>query len=373
MQEQKISKFQIVVTVVGFLGLLFIPSIAWVFCHDLIGDDMSENRKLAEVPEFKLGKISVFPKKFENFYNDHVPFRAVIRGAWSNLNVIGMHDSVSSKVTIGKSKEGFSKSWMFYSPDGYSNTVLDAQGLMEFGDEKMSKMKMVMKDNAANMDERGIELYYFVPPNKSSIYKEMLPDNVEIYNDTRRIKRFEDYLGRTSNYKFAEDDLLEAKNIEPLYYSSDTHWNKLGAFVGFKSLMKMIEPEYKNFDYKISKNETRKGGDLAGMLGLGDYFLDVNIDIQYLNSLTYKETVEQMDASALVETTNNKAPIKKTIMVVGDSFRENMKDYLAKTFSHCVLVHREDYKEEMIAEYKPNTIVLEFVEKMINHIDEVKL
>ncbi|MDO4889068.1 MAG: hypothetical protein Q4A25_00005, partial [Candidatus Saccharibacteria bacterium] len=117
-KKEQVSKFQIWVTVVGFLGLLFVPSIAWVFCHNAIGDDTSENRRLAGMPEFGLGKISAFPKKFESFYNDHAPFRKIIRTSWTNINFFGIGDSPSEWVLLGKADENDNKKrWLFYTND----------------------------------------------------------------------------------------------------------------------------------------------------------------------------------------------------------------------------------------------------------------
>ena len=340
-KKEKVSKFQIWVTAIGFLGLLFVPSVAWMFCHDAIGDDKSENRKLAEMPEFGLGKISAFPKKFEDFYNDHVPFRSVIRKTWANLNVIGLHDSVSDKVLIGKNDGSFEDSWLFYSAKLDNNPIEDIQGIKIYTEQTLRKMKERIQSETEKYRQKGIQLYYLVAPNKEDVYKENLPDSIKFYKEKTRTEELTDYLvkGGIKNYYFAYNDMIEAKDLGRLYYKRDTHWNKLGAFVGFKGLMRMIGGEV-DLGAINSKGKMKASGDLIPMLGVFGYFEDEDIDILYRSK-----------------------KIDKSIMVIGDSYRIALKEYFERTFSKVTSMHRSEYKKGMVEREKPDIVVYEFVER----------
>lgn len=348
MSKEKVSKFQIWVTVLGFLELLFVPSVAWVFCHGAVGDDTSENRKLAEMPEFKLGKISTFPSNFEKFWNDHVPFRSIIRRTWSDLNVIGLHDSTSDKVLIGKNEDGFKNSWLFYSAKSDNNPVEDIQGIKTYNEQTLEKMVDKIKGETEKYRQKGIQLYYLVAPNKEDVYKEKLPDEIEIYRKKTRTEELTEYLveKKIENYYFAYEDMLDAKDLGQLYYKQDTHWNKLGAFVGFKGLMDMIGEKVTL--EKVEFTEEKKiGGDLLPMLGVSGYFEDKNVSVVSKNE-----------------------KINKKIMVIGDSYRTALKDYLEKTFSKVVMMHRSEYKKGMVEEIKPEILVYEFVERYAGAIKD---
>ena len=45
-----------------------------------------------------------------------------------------------------------------------------------------------------------------------------------------------------------------------------------------------------------------------------------------------------------------------------------MEDYLAKSFSEVVSLHRQDYKDGMFENYNPDIVVYEFTERYSNMI-----
>ncbi len=369
MAEKKVSKFQIWVTAVGFLGLLFVPSVAWVFCHNVIGDDTSENRALAKMPEISLKNIGELPEKIEEAYNDHAPFRAPIRAMWAKLNYFGFDDSTSDNVLIGKNEGERKKSWLFYKSSLDNNSVRDAQGLKVYSESEMKASLTKIESETKKFEEKGARLYYFVAPSKESVYEEFFPENVKIYNEPRT-KKLSQYITDqgVNNYYYAYEDMLAAKESGQLYFRHDTHWNELGAFVGFKGLIKMIEPKYNNLQYNLGESKTIFGGDLAKMLDIKDYFVDEQPDVLYMESSNYQEEKQRTKTSSIVKTKNEAAPIKKKIMVVGDSYRSAMEDYLAKSFSEVVSLHRQDYKDGMFENYNPDIVVYEFTERYSNMI-----
>ena len=369
MAEKKVSKFQILVTAVGFLGLLFVPSVAWVFCHNVIGDDTSENRALAKMPEISLKNIGELPEKIEEAYNDHAPFRAPIRAMWAKLNYFGFDDSTSDNVLIGKNEGERKKSWLFYKSSLDNNSVRDAQGLKVYSESEIKASLTKIESETKKFEEKGARLYYFVAPSKESVYEEFFPENVKIYNEPRT-KKLSQYITDqgVNNYYYAYEDMLAAKESGQLYFRHDTHWNELGAFVGFKGLIKMIEPKYNNLQYNLGESKTIFGGDLAKMLDIKDYFVDEQPDVLYMESSNYQEEKQRTKTSSIVKTKNEAAPIKKKIMVVGDSYRSAMEDYLAKSFSEVVSLHRQDYKDGMFENYNPDIVVYEFAERYSNMI-----
>ena len=367
MVEKKVSKFQIWVTALGFLGILFGPSVAWVFCHGAVGNDTSENRKLAEMPEFGLGKISVFPKNFENFYNDHVPFREGIIATWAKLNYFGLHDSTSDGVTLGKTTNEDRDRWLFYSKATDYNPVNDAQGILRYGPEMLRKTVKNMSKNEEYFKEKNIQFWYYIAPNKESVYKEYLP--VEIYNDESRVEQLITYVTKNGVERvgYVKNEIIDNKDKGQLYLKQDTHWNELGAFYGYKALMNMIEPKYNDFSYEVLFPEyTVESSDLVRMIDIRDYFRDARPKVSYDKSESYEIVKNEWlggDVGSFVVTENKNAKIDKKIMIVGDSFRTGLIPYLAKTFKQVVLLHRLSYNGSLLEEYKPDVVISEAVER----------
>lgn len=349
MKGKNTSKFQMWVTVLGFLGFLFVPSVAWIFCHDMVGDDTSENRKLAEMPEFGFGKVSAFPKKFESFWNDHLPFRKIINSAWDNANVKLLRDSSSEKVLIGKSDDSFQDSWLFYVAKADNNPMDDSQGIKAYDDQTIKKIGEKIKDETQKYGMNDIDLYYLVAPNKENVYREFLPDEIEIYKEKTRTEELARRLAGEGikNFYYAYDDMMEAKDLGQLYYKHDTHWNRLGAFIGFKGLMNMIG-EKVELGSVVFGQKAKANGDLLPMLGVQGFFED--------------KVIEDVKFSG--------KKINKKIMLIGDSYRTALKEYLDKTFSEVVAMHRSEYRKGMIKQEKPDIVVYEFVERYSEMIKE---
>ena len=363
-KKEKVSKFQIWVTALGFLGLLFVPSVAWVFCHDTVGDDISENRKLAEMPKLGLEKIEAFPSEFENFWNDHVPFRSTIRKAWANLNFFWLRDLTTDKVISGK---GVGRErWLFYTPDANENPVLEAQGIEGFNQTSQRNMSAAIKRNTEKMEQEKRELYYLILPNKENVYREKM--GLTIYDSESRVEKFLKAINKTWGNKiiYPKNALIKNKKNEQEYFRQDTHWNDYGAFIGFKEIMKKIEPNYENFDYKISYTNVLEveGVDLERLTGIEDYFEDTYPVVEYLSGANYEiQTIETDTGDQIDITTNVDAPLKKTVMLIGDSYRTAIKEYFFKVYEKCIFMHRDDFKRAMVEEYDPDIVISEFVER----------
>lgn len=367
MKEKKISKFQIWVTVIGFLGLLFVPSIAWVFCHGALEEDTGENRKLAEMPEFELGKISTFPKEFEDFWNDHVPFRGKIASMWTRLNYFGLGDSTNSEVTLGKTANEDRDRWLFYSKESDYDPVSDAQGILRYGPVILKKTTENMKKNEKYFEKKNIQFWYFIIPNKENVYKEYLP--VEIYNDESRGERLIAYAieNGVKRIGYAKDEIEKNKHKGQLYLKQDTHWNELGAFYGYKALMNMIEPKYNDFDYNVSlPGYTTENLDLTRMINIRSYFRDERPKVSYNEGVDYKIVKNELiggDNGSFIVTENKNAKIDKKVMVAGDSFRTGLIPYMAKTFKQVVFLHILSYDSSLLETYKPDIVISEGVER----------
>ena len=369
-KKEKVSKFQIWVTAIGFLGLLFVPSIAWVFYHDTIGDDASENRKLAEMPEFRLGNISAFPKKFENFYNDHVPFRKSIRAVWSNLGYFMLHDSPTTYVVLGKDDGDDKERWLFYSRDADYSPVRDAQGIATYPEYVKDKIAKALDENTKYLRGRKIDFYLLAIPNKENVYKEYLPDTVNVYNSKSRGEDLIECLDEEDkNIVYAKDEIMDAKKDYQLYYKHDTHWNELGAFYGFKSFMKKVFPNFDGYSYKIKWQglQVSKDGetnfDMPNMMKVYNYFVDNWPKVYYTSGSSFDEYVFGENDNKITVKKNKNAPIKKRIMVVGDSYRSAMMPYFGRIFSESISMHRVAYNPELLDKYKPDIVVAETVER----------
>lgn len=368
MKKNKMDKFQKYATIGIFLLLIFAPSSAWIFLGPVMGDDKSENKTLAAMPDFNLANIENFPKQFEKYYNDHAPFRGGVRTIWSNLNYHALDDSISNMVVLGKFGDSAKDRWLFYSRITDHNPVEEVQSFNKFSDSTVKNAVKTVGENAQHFDESGRAYYFFAIPNKENVYREYLPDNIKIFDEKSQSEKLLDKLSESYGDKiiYAKDEIMRAKaaGVGQLYFKQDTHWNELGAFYGFMALMKRIEPDFTNFDYELTFAAPQMSNiDLAKIINMGTYFTDPRVQVSYLPDKTFTE--EKISDEMKVETNNN-AVIDKTIMVVGDSYRSQLNRYLGKVFSKVVSMHKSVYNTKFLEQYNPDIVISEAVERYIS-------
>lgn len=353
-----------------FIALIFGPSVVWTFCGKVAVDDLSENRKLAEMPELRLSwpSIEKFPKEFDDYYNDHIPFRAFFRNVWARANYVVLSDSVDRKVIVGKKDNNdIKEAWLFYDGEDSASPTKGVQGIMNYSEQQIKNAVESLRKNNEQMVREGRAFYFFIAPNKENIYREYLPDSIRIFDEkSRNEKMIEAMQNSADNVVYAKNDLMSAKKYGKLYSRQDTHWNGLGAFYGFKALMKAVDPSFDNFEHEVvipklySSNE-----DLAKFLGMTDYFLDDNPTVEYLEGV--KCSIEKhIEGEKQLDVWVNESPlIDKTIIVVGDSYRSGLVSYLKKVFRKTISANRSDQIRPIIDEYNPDIVVSEVVERWV--------
>lgn len=372
----KCQKISNIIVILSFFIMITVPQILFGFLKSSIPQDTSENRKLAEKPVFDLENIDTYSTGYENYYNDNLPFRGIIRNVWTNFNFYILNESTTSQVLIGKNDGDISSSWLFFQDETEgSNSVKDAQGILTLSCEELEQIKENINENTNELENRNIKVLYAIIPNKANLYKEKLPNNITIYEEENRFDKLEKYLQEKEikNFIYLKDALLNAKEINDVYYKQDTHWNNFGAFIGFKEILNQIEEDYNNFEYNMEISEEKlMDKDLAQMSGIKNVLKDKEITIEFAPNITYWETVFETE-NKIVITQSENAPIHKTVFVVGDSFRTAMIPYFSKVYSKVVYMHRCDYGSYMLDHYQPDIIVFQLLERYIDTLKEFKL
>ena len=357
--------------------MITIPQISFLFLKDKVKTGNTENRQLASFPSLSINKLVNFPKGFDNFWNDNAPFRNFIIRQYNNLNYYILKNNSFNDVVVGK-KDDNGLQWLFYNKVSDEDPLSYATGTREYSKQEKETIIAGIKQNTNKAQEKNIELYYFLAPNKSSIYKEYLPDNVNIINqDEPTLKMVDDVIkqGNIDNLINCYKELSEEKQDNYTYLCTDTHWNDYGAYLGVKKIVETIDNDY---DYIFENVEIKDEGlyyypgDLYNYLNIDSYSGVTEQKISIDNFLTEAKIKKQEEENITIYT-NEKPIINKTIMIIGDSFRERMIPYLSKIYSKVVEFHRHDYKEAMIEKYKPDIVILEYVERASNSLENFRI
>ena len=366
----KYRKISNIILIIAFALIITLPQGLFIFLELDLPVDNSENRELAQKPDFKLENIASYPDEYEKYYNDNLPFRSIIRTAWTSLNFYLTRETTTDKVLVGKNDGNIASTWLFFQDETEStNPVKEAQGLEVFSEDEMQQIANSITGNTAVLKDRGVELYYAIIPNKENIYKHKLPDNITIFDEQTRLDKLMDFIEAETelqNVFYLKDALAEATKENQTYQKQDTHWNDYGAFVGFQEIVNKIDGEYNNFEHNhIIGDEKHLPQDLAKMAGIKRIFKDYEIKVEFLPEVAYTETVLET-ANRIVITDCPGAPIDKTLVIAGDSFRVGMIPYFSRIYSKVVYMHRCEYANYVLDTYQPDIIVFQMLERYVD-------
>lgn len=370
------KKISNLIMIIAFFLVLIFPPVYFEKVKDTIPQDTSENRKLAEKPEFDLSSIISYSDDYESYYNDNLPFRGIIRTLWTKFNFYILNESTTTQVLVGKNEGSKESTWLFYQENHDGNPIKEVQGVFDFTAEEVFQIEDAIDKNMEELAKRNIEVYYTFIPNKATLYKEKLPDNITIFDQDTRVDRLIKYLEdkNTKNIINLKNYLLEAKKNGQVYHKQDTHWNEFGAFVGYKAISQTIAKDSEiNYNFEVQFPEEKLSDlDLIQMSGIKDILKDVEPKVIYQEDVEFTGMVLQTENEIAI-TECETAPVDKTIMIVGDSFRKAMIPYFAKNFKKVIFLHRCDYGPYMLDAYAPDIIVCQFLERYVNTLAEFKL
>ena len=266
---------------------------------------------------------------------------------------------ISGKVISNSVFEG-KNNWLFYSSKKDNNLINDYKGENYPSQEHLDKIKNNLISNFDFLKNRGIKFIVLVVPNKGNIYNQYFPDNFKI-----AMKTTTDYVVeqmQSSKFDFPiiypYKELLEYSQKYLLYYPRDTHWNQLGAYIGFRALLKEgFNYNLPNLDsLHIHETPSNSKGDLVNMVKLNNYY-------PYLTEYTIKE-YDDIQTTSNKEYVNPKPLINKSVLIIGDSFSDNFSKYFKKTFTRVLFVTRKDYTFDKFEKIKPDVVIFESVGRL---------
>lgn len=334
----------------------------------------NENRILAQMPALKglsLRALTDYKKGFERYFDDRFGFRnkLVRLNGIAHVRLIGM--SPTRKVVLGKN------GWLFYDDPTDGVNLKDYAGKANFTEEEVRRIK----ENTLRLNERlkakNIHLMIVIAPNKHTVYSENLPLSIRCRGcGMTRITQVRDCLAASGiDVVDLRQKLLSSKYqyTYPLYLLTDTHWNSLGAFLGYEEIMKRIRSlnpvvtpmKVSNFALRSCVNGGL--GDLAGFINMEGSMFDKEIILEPQIPMKAKpapapyESIEGRKSIA-AQTDNKRLP--KLVMFM-DSFAERLIPYLSENFSRSVYVWKPAIDFSVIEREKPDIVIFEVVERKL--------
>lgn len=362
------NKFGVILIL--FLCFLIMPNIIYRIFYDSFDHINYENRTLASKPIFMSTNINEYPKRYEEYFNDYLPFRNELVKL-KNLNDIRIFKNIiSDRVLLGKAK------WLFLKSANLTEKYIGIEEY-NFTEGELEKAKNNLIHFRDELKKKNIDFIFMVCPDKQFIYSEYMPDYIKRKSIKSGTDIFVEYIKNNTDIKvvYPKEELLKYKDKYQLYYKYDTHWNNLGAYIGYSELMESLNIYVENIDNvnikSLSANErfnfdTHFNNDMANMLSL--------IKIKYYNDdkayIISNYITKNYETNHFISwnnfSCNSKSyKSKDNIIIIRDSYTTSMVGYIATGFKQSEFINIGSFKNENITEYKPDIVVFESIERYL--------
>lgn len=259
-------------------------------------------------------------------------------------------------------------SWLFFKD---ATVIADYEGTNRYMQGEMLSILRTVSATQEELEKRGIRFAVLIAPNKENIYSEFMPA-VYVHEKVSSTDILVDYLSSNGvNIVSPKNELLEKHLETQLYYSYDTHWNQLGAYIGVGCVLDFWDMAIPELSQRTILSRPLKEGyhycgndDLARVVGLLNVFEDeVEYEISGTASMDW-DTFEREQTDGEVSYFKNESAKKQaSVLLVGDSYRTSMVPALREAFSDVYVVHRSYYSAEVLDAINPDYLIAQYVER----------
>lgn len=263
--------------------------------------------------------------------------------------------------------------WLFY------NSIDDFEGTSRYSAPELENMAQSALFTQNGLEEKGIKLAIVVAPNKDNIYPEFMPDIYTHAERSRTDELIEYLMQRGVNIVSPKHALLENHLSQQVYYSYDSHWNQLGAYIGVRDTLNSLNISMPELSKRNILSSELRGhyhycaeDDLAKMVGLRLAFSDEKeYEVDGTVLMDWVAFDSEQTAETISHFYNENAVRKESVFLVGDSFRSSMVPALREQFSDVYVVHRSYYTPEMLDDIHPDYLIAEYVERFSDQIEKI--
>ncbi|MGB6269093.1 MAG: DHHW family protein [Olleya sp.] len=343
--------------IVAFLIMLITPNIVLLFGLEK-GFTNNENIEFETPPEFDLYHPKNTLSNYKSYYLGNYGLKKTLVNQYVYFkSEILKENPLPDKVVVGK------QGWYFLG-NSYAkvlnNTFNNTQE-----DIKIEQAIQNLKIVSDYLKEKNIPFYLAVAPNKHNIYKEFLPYQLD-QNSTFYSQLIKELDKTNINYINLNTVLLEKKKNEKLYYKTDTHWNRLGAFYAYEEVTKTIG--------KVLNIKP---------LSLNDYIVDTSIkpinDLSKMINANKSEEVVELTKKVTnkIDTLSTKFydlmfsnPNKQLkLLMCTDSFSKAWISFFNDSFNETRFIKNyNQITSQLIEQYKPDVIIYEIVERNLPNL-----
>ena len=291
-------------------------------------------------------------------------WRADLIGAFTTFR-FEAGDRVFNNAIAGKS------GWIFYAGE---LSIPEYQRTDRFSQRDLRTLQRKLDELESFLAADGRALLLVVPPNKTTIYPQYMPDEIPVLGAVSRfdeVLRYVDDHG-TTRILDLRPALIRESATQQIYYRTDTHWNELGAYYAYVEIVEALSVDFPGLGaHALSDFELRTVvGDARTDLPRSMGFLSLQDDAPVLEPrfpVHISTTTDRLpDGQEILRTTNRDEGMP-TALVFGDSFYGGLRRFMELGFSRVTMLPYNSLSGasvyDWIRQEEPDIVIIECVER----------
>jgi len=356
------------------LALLFVAAISLAGLGALKTPDQPvlefENRAVTPWPRFAANEE--FTKTFERAFGDRFGARNALLRAHHLALVYGFGASPAFNVLLG------CDAWLYFLGEDGQSLDRHYRGTREVSDAEIAAVVAELERRQRFLASLQIAYVATIVPDKYTIYPEHLPHWVTRSDRPTPLERLTSALTRDGAIRFVDlrAALASAKARERVYYTSDSHWNMLGAAVAYDAIMREIRTALPNGRLPAVAPPALPpyvpgvdvySGDLARNIGLPPRYREddlapiVKVFMAPPSARCGKRIDGGIDEGVEIYACD-RAGLPRAVMY-RDSMAIPLIPLLSENFSRIVYVSGRRLDPALIAREKPDVVIEQMVER----------
>jgi len=351
----------------SFLGLcfmlLFLPLLNHLF-HFNKESTIDENRTTNDSLSFSFAHIDAFPEDCENYLLDHFNFRTELLKVNNSLYIDLLKISPDhERIIIGTNGR------YYYGGE----VVQDFNGENLFSKQQLQSISEDWEKRVRFINNHQAKVAFLVTPTTLDIYPEQLPYFIKNTSGTNRREQLMKHFQSIQNLTIIDptEELFAQNKLPNLYFKYDNHWTQNGAKIAAQKLLKALEANDPALKIDYIQGQTFKKikieeGYFSKLLiqedsyeWTRDYLTNAipadKFGFQSPNGFPYPDSFER-------HFKNPKAPNKKKVMIICDSFSDGLLPFINEGFSETLWIFDAwQYKlnENIIEQFQPDIVIFE--------------
>ena len=354
---------QMVLVAVLALGL-GLPGVASVVHPSHMRDFAVENRRFAPLPDAPrtLQAVFAYPGRFDASFNDRFGLRpTLIR--WHNFVLLrGLGLSPTPQVVLGDD------GWLF---EGGPRVLAYHLARAPFAPDVLAAWHAALEGRRRWLAQQGAQYLLVLVPDKQTIYPEHLPARLRGQGATRLDALLGAFAGDPDSPLLdLRPALIRAKGSGLLYQRTDTHWNDLGAYLGYRAILARLAPAWPGLTPLPPEgfallNEPGRGGDLARMLGHAEWFpedrlrmaprrppLARPVAVRFAGRLRLERR-----GGTVLQATERPAGTIPRLLVIHNSFGDFLRPFLSEHAGRALYMRDGGFDPALILAEQPQVVL----------------